>query len=123
MGFAGKKRISHKKNKTESFQGVPAYLGSNSVAGTDFICWQQGTRSQELMDLESELSSSQVTVTAPARAQTDGYSHYPDVKAHRQGEDIGLTYCLLNVGECVFFGQKEREKDHILQQGRVVTNK
>ena len=78
------------------------------------------------MGLESELPGSQVTAPQPGplsvclcsslpgtpdRAQASGYSHTPAAKAHRRGDGIGLTCRLLNEGECVFFGQKEREKD------------
>lgn len=56
------------------------------------------------------------------KAQGGGDSSTPMAKAHRRGEGIGLTYCLLNVRECVLWSEREGRGWRKTQQGRVGKN-
>lgn len=113
MEWAGRREPPMKRRAS---QGFSSHLGSSSVASTIFILLRARNQRSVAKSLESEplsqdLCPAELPVQCLCEVKARKYSHTPVAKAHRRGEGIGLTSCLLNVGECGFFGQKERKKD------------
>lgn len=113
MEWAGRREPLIKRRASKGFS---THLGSSSVAGTVFILLRARNYKSRAKRLESEplgqdLCPAELPAFCLCEVKTSRYPQPPVAKVHMRGEGIGLTYCVPNVEEHVFFGQKERKKN------------